>query len=73
VVLEVPESGGDVEAVVDDVASAAVLPQYLPVLEPVDDVFDAGSDAAVCPVAVVVDCAAGAWLRRGVLIEVIPQ
>jgi hypothetical protein len=40
--LEVPEFGDDLEAVVDGVAAAASLPQYLPVFEPVDDVFDAG-------------------------------
>jgi hypothetical protein len=53
--LEVPESGDDVEAVVDGVASAAALPQYLPVFEPGDDVFEAGPDPAVHPVMVVVD------------------
>jgi len=50
--FEVPGSGDDVEAVVDCVAAAAALPQYLGVLEPGDDVLDAGSDAAACPVVI---------------------
>ena len=57
--LEVPESGDDLEAVVDGVAAAAALSQYLPVFESGDDVFDAGSDPAVCAVVVVADDAAG--------------
>jgi hypothetical protein len=56
--LEVPESGDDLEAVVDGVASPAVLPEYLPVSELGDDVFDEGSDAAVSPVVLVADDAA---------------
>jgi hypothetical protein len=63
--LEVPESGDDVEAVVDGVAAAAALPEDLPVLEPGDDVLDAGSDPAVCPVVVVVDDPAGVVASRG--------
>jgi hypothetical protein len=34
--------GDDLEAVVDRLFAAAALPQYLPVLEPSDHVFDAG-------------------------------
>jgi hypothetical protein len=41
--------------VIDGVAAAAALPQYLPVGEPGVDVFDAGSDLAVHPVDVVAD------------------
>jgi hypothetical protein len=59
VCLEVPESGDDLEAVVDGVAGAAALPQYLPVFESGDDVFEAGSDAGVSPVVLVADDAAG--------------
>jgi hypothetical protein len=47
------------EAVVDGVAGAAALPQYLPVFESGDDVFEAGSDAGVSPVVLVADDAAG--------------
>jgi hypothetical protein len=53
--LEVPESGNDVEAVVDGLAASSALPQDLPVFEPGDDVFDAGADAAVFGVVVVAD------------------
>jgi hypothetical protein len=50
--------------VVDGVAASAALPRYLPVFEPGDDVFDTGSDAAVRPVVVVVDDAAGVVATR---------
>ncbi|MDT5280774.1 MAG: hypothetical protein QOJ20_1969 [Mycobacterium sp.] len=63
--LEVPESGDDVEAVVDGLAAAAALSQYLPVFEPGDDVFDAGPDPAVRLVAVVADDPAGLIASRG--------
>jgi hypothetical protein len=53
--LRVPESGDDLEAVVDGLAAAAALPQYLPVLESSDDVLDAGPNAAVRPLVVVID------------------
>jgi len=65
VILEVPESGDDVEAVVDGVASAAALLQYLPVFESGDDVLGAGPDPAVRPVVVVVDDLASAVSSRG--------
>jgi hypothetical protein len=70
--LEVPESGDDSEAVVDGVASSAALAQYLPVFESGDDVFDAGSDASVIAVVVVVDDAGGRS-GLGVVIEVMPR
>ncbi|MGH9207267.1 MAG: hypothetical protein ACRD1G_12000, partial [Acidimicrobiales bacterium] len=57
--FEVPESGDDLEAVVDGLAVAAALPQDLPVFESGDDVFVAGLDPAVCPVVVVADEPAG--------------
>jgi hypothetical protein len=41
------------------------LSQYLPVLEPGDDVLDAGPDPAVHPVVVVADDAAGVVASRG--------
>ena len=63
--LEVLESGDDVEAVVDGLAAAAALPQYLPVLEPGDDVFDAGPDPPVHPVVVIADDPAGVVASRG--------
>jgi len=63
--FEVPGSGDDVEAVVDCVAAAAALPQYLGVLEPGDDVLDAGSDAAACPVVVVAADGPGVVTSRG--------
>jgi hypothetical protein len=53
--LEVPEFGDDVEGVVDGVAAAPVLPQYLPVFESGNDMLDAGSDPAVLSVVVVAD------------------
>jgi hypothetical protein len=62
--FQVPESGDDVKAVVDGVAAAAALTEYLPVFEPRDDVFDAGSDPVVDAVVVVAEmrCGrAGAW------------
>jgi hypothetical protein len=40
-------------AVVDGVAASVALPEYLRVFESGDDVFDACSDRAVSPVAVV--------------------
>jgi hypothetical protein len=54
-VLEVPESGDDVEAVVDGLAASSALPKDLPVFAPGDDVFDAGADTPVFAVVVVVD------------------
>jgi hypothetical protein len=45
--LEVPESGDDLEAVVDGVAAASALSEDLPVFEPGDRMFDAGADAPV--------------------------
>jgi hypothetical protein len=64
--LQVPESGDDVKAVGGGVAAAAVLPQYLPVFGPGDDVFNGGRYSMVCSVVVVADDAgrcgrAGAW------------
>ena len=44
---------------VEGVASAAALTQYLPVFEPGDDVFDTGPDVLVCTVVVVADDPAG--------------
>jgi hypothetical protein len=46
VCFAVPESSNDLEAVVDGVAAAAALTQYLAVFESGDDMFDAGPDAA---------------------------
>jgi len=57
--LEVPESCDDLEAVVDGLATAAALTQDVPVFEAGDDVLDAGADAAVFGVMVVVDDPAG--------------
>ena len=57
--LHVPESGDDLEAVVDGLAAASALTEYLPVFESGDDVFDTGPDAAVCPVVVIVVDPAG--------------
>jgi hypothetical protein len=54
-VLEVPESGDDVEAVVDGLAVTSALSKDLPVFAPGDDVFDAGADTPVFPVVVVAD------------------
>jgi hypothetical protein len=56
--LEVPESGDDVEGVIDGLAAAAALSEDLPVFEPGEDVLDAGPDSAVRAVVVVVDDAA---------------
>ncbi len=47
------------KAVVDSLAVAAALPQDLPIREPGDDVFDAGTDAAVFSVVVFADDAPG--------------
>jgi len=44
--FEVAESGDDLGAVVDGVAASAALPEYLPVFESGDDVFDAWRGAA---------------------------
>jgi hypothetical protein len=63
--LEVPESGDDLKAVVDGLAAAAAMPQYLPVLEPGDDVIDAGSSGGAHPVMVVEDDSAGVIAPRG--------
>ena len=63
--FEVPESGDDLEAVVDGVAAAAALAKYLPVLEPGDDVLDAGPEPAMRPVVVVADDTAGVVASRG--------
>lgn len=60
------------EAVVDGGVAAAALPQYLPVLEPGDDVFDAGPDPLVHPVVVVADDPAGVLAAR-VEIAVMPR
>jgi hypothetical protein len=62
--FEVPEPGDDVEAVVFGLSAAATLPQDLPVFEPGDDVFDAGADAAVGSVEVVVNDAPGVVAGR---------
>jgi len=45
--------------VVEGVASAAALTQYLPVFEPGDDVFDTGPDVLVCTVVVFTGLPAG--------------
>jgi hypothetical protein len=63
--LEVPESGDDLKAVIDGVAAAAASPQYLAVLEPGDDVLNAGPDPAVHPVGVVADDPAAVVASRG--------
>jgi hypothetical protein len=55
VVLEVPESGDDVEVVVDGVASATAMAEDLPVFETGDDMLDTCPDPTVRPVVVVVD------------------
>jgi hypothetical protein len=60
--LEVPESGGDLGAVVDGLAAAA-LARYLPVRSG-DDVFDAGCDPAVRPIVVIADDPAGVVASR---------
>jgi hypothetical protein len=63
---EVPEPGYDLEDVVDGVAAAAALMEYLPVFEAGDHVLDAGFDASVCPAVVATDGAPVAIaLRRG--------
>jgi hypothetical protein len=47
--FEIPEFCDDLEAVVDGLGAATALPQYLPVFESGDDVFDAGpGDWAAC-------------------------
>ena len=53
--LEVPESGDDVEVVVDGLAAAAALSEDLPVFEPGEDVLDADPDPTVRSVVLVVD------------------
>lgn len=53
--FEVPESGDDVKAVIDCFTTTAALSQDLPVLDPGDGVFYAGTDASVSAVVVVVD------------------
>jgi hypothetical protein len=53
--FEVPKSGDDLKDVVDGLAAPSALPQYLPVFEPGEDVFDAGPDPAVRAVVVVAD------------------
>lgn len=63
---EVPESGDDLEVVVDGVAAAAALPQYFPVFQSGDDGFDAGSDLPMQSVVVVADGPA-------TMIEVMPR
>jgi hypothetical protein len=76
--LQVPESG-DVKAVVDGVAAAAALTEYLPAFEPCDDGFEAGSDPAVGAVVVVADDAASVVApgcgdgRRGVVMVWMPR
>ena len=60
------------EAVVFGLSAAATLPQDLPVFEPGDDVFDAGADAAVGSVEVVVDDAPGV-VGAGVVMVSMPQ
>jgi hypothetical protein len=52
VVVEVPESGDDVEVVVDGVASATALAGDLPVFESGDDMLDMCPDPTVRPVVV---------------------
>ena len=64
-VLEVRESGDDVEAVVDGVVPARALAEDLPVFESCGDVLDACSDPAVRPIVVVVDDWAGVVASRG--------
>ena len=58
-------SGDGLDAVVDGIAAAAALPQYLPVFEPGNDVLAAGPDLPVHPVAVIVDDPAGVVALRG--------
>jgi len=66
------ESSDDLKAVVDGVAAAAALTQYLPVFESGDDVFDTGSDVPVAPV-VVVAVMRPLWSRRGVVTDLMPR
>jgi hypothetical protein len=58
------ESGDDLKALVDGVAAATALTKDLPVFEPGDDMFDAGTNAAVVS-PVVVDAAGFVAARRG--------
>jgi hypothetical protein len=60
--LEVPESGVDLEVVVDGVAAA--LAECLSVFESGGDVFDACSDLAVRLLAVISDDPAGVGAPR---------
>jgi hypothetical protein len=65
--FEVPESGDDLEVLVDDLAVSAALAQDLPLFEPGEDVFDAGMDPSVYPVEVIVtdDLVSGAAAGAG--------
>jgi hypothetical protein len=71
--FEVPEAGDDLEAVVDGIATTSALPQYLPVFEAGDEVFDAGPDPAVRPVVVIADDPAGVVASGGVVMVLMPR
>lgn len=64
--FEIPESSDDLEGVVDGLGAGTALSQWLPVFESGDDVFDAGSDSAVCAVVVTEDDTTIEQLRHGV-------
>lgn len=66
--IQVRESGDNLEAVADGTASSAALSEDLPVLDPSDGWFDAGAEALVGSVVVVVDDASvgsAAWAGDG--------
>ncbi len=78
--LQVPKSGDDLKAVVNGVAASSVngvaassaLWKDLPVLDPGNDVLDAGADASVRPVVVVAEDAPSGP-RHGLVMVVIPR
>jgi hypothetical protein len=72
VVLEVAESGSDVQGLVDGRCRASAVTQYLPVFESGDEVFDAGCDPAVNP-PVLVGMMRLVLSRRGVVIVSTPR
>jgi hypothetical protein len=72
VVIEIPECGDDLEAVLDWLRAAAALPQDLPVVESGDDVFDVGPDPVVCPVVIFADDLAGV-VAPGCVIDAMPR
>lgn len=70
--FEVPESGDDLEAVVDGFGAVTALAPYLPVFGSGDDVFDAGSDPAVCAIVVIADDPTS-HIASGVVMVVMPR